>query len=149
LPHLLNNTLRRPMALLVMLAVLAGGISGPFLVVCRAPGGHYGTKILLVLDGETTEACCDCTGCFFPGDDGDGQGPTLDQVPCTQPCSDSALSQPFTVSHSRTFALASIEPAPVPALFAPLADRKGLRAAPGHEVPPYRLASVRVSVLLI
>jgi hypothetical protein len=144
----MHNVLPRAAAILAIVTMTISGLCGPLAVICRAPGGHFGPRILLFQEHETA-SCCDCVTCLLPGSVADREGISLERAPCDQPCSDASMTQPFTVSSPRSPVLACIEPVPTPQFLAPPQDAGCAPVVSESEAPPYHLASIRASVLLI
>jgi hypothetical protein len=148
LPHCLIRTARPLAAILAILVVAWTGACGQTVVLCRAPGGHFGVKIVLADDGE--DACCDCAGCGSL-DTGVSSHPlSLAPGSCGQPCSDTSLTQPYTRSSLRPQVCPPSLAVCIPVMSRPDVSREPVLAQVcGDPALPYRLASVRVSVLLI
>lgn len=148
--HAQRSILRRVPVFIALAALLVATLGGPFLIVCRAPGGHFGTKVLILSSLADRDDCCDCTTCGLAGQPQATDGaPSIQTGSCGQPCNDTSLSQPFTHAVFRADDLAPIATPAIDA-FA-ISGLPIVRVLPGAEslgAPPI-LEYLRTSVLLI
>jgi hypothetical protein len=144
-----SNARRFP-ALLSLVVLLTTSVWGPFLVVCRAPGGHSGAKLLIFRPTEEQLDCCDCLTCQVPSPASDTpESSSIGPEACQQACRDASLTHPFTNAISRSHETNPLSPpifslAPVAGLLStqPVAAIRLERASPV-------LKFIRTTVLLI
>jgi hypothetical protein len=133
-----------------MVAVLATSLCGSFFVVCRAPGGHFGTKVLFTQALAAGDPCCECLTCPLTqvGEEAP-DCPSLEKGECPGFCTDYSLTGPFTHSVSRAHEMLSPGgPIVLPVFYAGLPTERPIGRV-RSEIVQHRLAFLRVSVLLI
>lgn len=141
---------RRVPVFLSLAAVFAATLGGPLIVVCRAPGGHFGMKVLILSSIAGQDACCDCLTWQLPDrSDEEGSAASIWSDDCQQPCNDTSLTQPFTHAIFRVDQIQPLETPPI--------DAFAISGLPLDRVPPGArslgappiLEFLRTSVLLI